>query len=167
MIDLSWNTNGRTGLAEYNKARWRHFAFCLIPVALFVAGSIGVASVSPWIGGAIYAAGAVLLAYYRYRFSQVMVKRLHDRNMSGTVLLLSPIILAAIIGIGGTLAISAAMGDGIPHWLLDNNDTWIWFLILPSIGFNVFLRVQLSQAGTPGINRYGAPPDKASAAAVF
>ncbi len=166
MIDLSWNSHGRIGVAEYNKARWRHFAFCIIPIVLFVAGGVSFKSVPAWVGGTAWLVGFILLSYYRYRFFQVMVRRLHDRNMSGKILLLSPVILVAVLGFIGAVAISDLTGEGMPQWLLGSID-WIWVLIIPSVAFNIFLRFQLSQAGKPVANRYGPPPGAASAAAVF
>ncbi|WP_443748247.1 DUF805 domain-containing protein [Asticcacaulis solisilvae] len=166
MIDLSWNSRGRIGVAEYKKARWRHFAFCIIPIALFIAGGVGFTSIPVWASSALWAVGFVLLSYYRYRFFQIMVRRLHDRNLSGKIILLSPVIILVALGAIGAVAVSAATGTGMPQWLVDGS-TWIWVFILPSIGFNVFLRYQLSQAGKPVPNRYGPPPGAAAAAAVF
>ncbi len=168
MIDLSWNTRGRIGLAEYNKARWRHFAFCLIPLALIIGGSVSLTQLPPWAGVSIIGLGIIVLFYYRFRFMQVIVRRLHDRNFSGMLLIMAPIIQLTILG--GILAyvFAAAAGNSVPSWISESGSPlWIWVVLLPVIGFNLFLRYQLSQAGTPGVNRYGPPPGINSAAAVF
>lgn len=167
MVDLTWNSRGRIGLAEYNKARWRHFAFCVIPIVLFVAGSAGLSSLPIWVGGAAWAVGLVLLIYYRFRFMQLMVRRLHDRGMSGKLILLSPLIQLTVLGGIAAFAFYTAAGDGMPKWIVEGSDLWIWAFIIPAVVFNFFLRYQLSQGGTMGANRYGPPPGSAAAAAVF
>ncbi len=159
MINLGWNTMGRIGLSDYNKARWRHFAFCLIPVGLFIAGIPAVAVAHGYLTVAMSCLAAVLLFYYRYRFLQVMVRRLHDRNMSGKFLVLSPLLMVAALFVFVIFVGTAVVSDStLPAWLDNNMQIVIWAIIIPFIGFNIFLRFQMSQAGTPGPNRYGPPP---------
>ncbi len=168
MINLTWNTRGRVGLAEYNKARWRHFAFCLIPFLIFIGSGFIFTTLPLWAGISLMSVAAILLFYYRYRFMQVMVRRLHDRNMSGKLLILSPVILLIILAGFGIALFGAVAGSAVPTWLSeDSSNLWIWIFLIPSIGFNLFLRYQLSQAGTATPNRYGLPPGVNNAAAVF
>lgn len=152
MIDLSWDTSGRLDKASYNKERWRHFAFCLIPVVLFVLGGVAVKHLPIALTIIAWIAGFVLLSYYRYRFVQVMIRRLHDRNLSGKLLLIAPASTLLILAIGApVLATNPAL-----------DTTWVPILALllfaPFIGFNIFLRYQISRDGTANINRYGPPP---------
>jgi uncharacterized membrane protein YhaH (DUF805 family) len=173
MVDLSWNTNGRMALADYRKARWRHFMFCMIPVGCYLAaGVIGATTLSSapttgvTAGLGVSLLGTILLFYYRYRFLQVMVKRLHDRNISGKLLVLSPILMFLIlILLIGFVAVGISGNSALDHWLGDSNNLPIagWGVILPFIAFNIFLRFQMNRAGTPGPNKFGPPPGVAQA----
>ncbi len=101
----------------------------------------------------------VLFLYYRYRFLQVMVRRMHDRNMSGKLLILSPLLLFLFVVIGFGFIVTAAVGDaGAPAWLSSRGGFISLAVAVPFFLFNLFLRFQLSQAGTPGPNLYGPPP---------
>ncbi len=167
MVKLSWDTQGRIALKDYRKERWRHFFYCLIPVGLFIVGTIAAVSVHPAVGIGIYAVGAILLFYYRYRFLQVMVKRLHDMNMSGKVLILSPIImlvvLAALVVFVVYSVSSGSVGPVVDKWFGDNSGMTGLIFILPITAFNLYLRYQMNREGTYGANRYGAPPGVAQA----
>lgn len=159
MIDLSWDTHGRIDRDAYRKARWRHFAFCLIPAVLFVLGGIGAATTLIWLSVLAWIAGFVLISYYRYRFMQVMVRRLHDRNLSGWVMLLSPFVLVLALTVGGVWLFTTVANAASPSWLNDTTTKFgIWIVLLPAIAINVFLRYQLTRPGTPGPNKYGLPP---------
>jgi len=159
MINLGWNTRGRIDRATYNKERWRHFAFCLIPVALFVLGGLVATTSLVWLSVVAWVAGFILITYYRYRFIQVMVRRLHDRNMSGWLIVLSPLILALIFGaIAGYVFMDAY--SILPAWL--SGETFMngfgYAVIAIIVLYGIFLRFQLQRPGTPGLNKYGLPP---------
>jgi uncharacterized membrane protein YhaH (DUF805 family) len=173
MIDLSWNTKGRIALPDYRKARWRHFMFCLIPVACYIAAAViggatlssaPTAGISAGVGLSLI--GTVLLFYYRYRFLQVMIKRLHDRNMSGKLLVLSPILMILVLFAGIFAVAAGAIGNPtLDRWL--GNDSHIsiatWAVIAPFLLFNLFLRFQMNRTGTPGPNKFGPPPGMSQA----
>ena len=162
MINLSWNTQGRVALKDYRKERWRHFFFCLIPIALLIVGTIIAGAVQPIVGIGIDVVAVILLFYYRYRFLQVMVKRLHDLDMSGKILILSPIIMLLVIGAVAAFAIyslsSASLGPVVDNWLADGSGVTSWVVIIPVVAFNGYLRYKMNREGTFGANRYGAPP---------
>ncbi|HWU50376.1 MAG TPA: DUF805 domain-containing protein [Asticcacaulis sp.] len=158
MINLSWDISGRIDRETYRKERWRHFAFCLIPIALFVLGGIGVTTAPIWLCAIAWIAGFVLITYYRYRFMQVMARRLHDRNLSGWVMLLSPLVIVLAMTVGGGW-LFATFAGGAPTWLNGTTTPGVFFAILmPAIIINIFLRFQLTRPGTPGANKYGLPP---------
>jgi len=52
--------------------------------------------------------------------------------------------------------IGPADNDALTAWV-EAGGNWFWMILLPAIGFNLFLPCQLSQSGTPGVNRYGSP----------
>jgi uncharacterized membrane protein YhaH (DUF805 family) len=168
MIDLIWNTQGRISREAYRKARWRHFAFCLIPTAIYIGAALALTSLPPAAYISAFLLATVLLTYYRYRFTQVMVRRLHDRNMSGWWLLLNPIMAYLIIAV---VVIAAFLADS--HGVIgkafsdDKHSAAIAFaVIVPALLMSLFLRYQLSKKGVPGANRYG-PPTDATQANVF
>lgn len=162
MINLSWNTQGRVALKDYRKERWRHFFFCLIPIGMIIVGTIIASTVQPFVGIGIDIIAVILLFYYRYRFLQVMVKRLHDLNMSGKILILSPIIMLAVIGAVAAFAVysmtSASLGPIVGKWLENGSPIASWAIIIPVVAFNGYLRYQMNRESTFGTNRYGAPP---------
>ncbi|MGN6423896.1 MAG: DUF805 domain-containing protein [Asticcacaulis sp.] len=158
MINLSWDTNGRIDRETYRKERWRHFAFCLIPIALFVLGGIGAMTAPIWLCAIAWIAGFVLITYYRYRFMQVMVRRLHDRNLSGWFMLLSPLVTVLAMAVGGGW-LFATFAVGAPVRLDETTSQGVFFaILLPTIIINIFLRFQLTRPGTNGPNKYGLPP---------
>ncbi len=169
MIDLTWDTKGRMSVEDYRKARWRHIAFCLIPTAIYIAGAVATTVASPVTVLAAFVIGSLLLAYYRYRFMQVMIKRLHDRGLSGWVLLLNPISMLTIVGllVVASVLILQPSPSTLTSFLSRSNDPIIVAItILPVIAVSIFLRFQLSRKGVPGANRYG-PPTGMSQANVF
>ncbi len=169
MIDLTWNTKGRMSVEDYRKARWRHIAFCLIPTVIYIAGAAAASVVSPVTVLAAFAIGSLLLSYYRYRFMQVMIKRLHDRGLFGWVLLLNPISVLIIVGllVVASILILQPSPSTLTGFLSSGNDPIIVAAtILPVIALSIFLRFQLSRKGVPGANRYG-PPTGMSQASVF
>ncbi|MBW8882388.1 MAG: DUF805 domain-containing protein, partial [Asticcacaulis sp.] len=117
----------------------------------------------------VAAVATILLFYYRFRFFQLMVKRLHDVNQSGKLLLVWPVAWLVFVGGGITLGIMAASSDGaLPAWL--NVDANPWLLpvgLAPVLLFSIYLRFQLSREGTPGPNRYGPVSGAGQAARVF
>ncbi|MFT4076036.1 MAG: DUF805 domain-containing protein [Asticcacaulis sp.] len=167
MINLSWNTQGRIALKDYRKERWRHFFFCLIPVGLFIAGTVAAVSIDPLVGAGAYIIGAIVLLYYRYRFLQVMIRRLHDVNMSGKLLIMSPVVMLIVLAFVAVFVFyslsSASLGPTVGKWFGDSSGLAGIIIILPIVAFNLFLRYQMNREGTPGANRYGAPSGTAQA----
>ena len=170
MIDLSWNIQGRVSRQDYRKARWIHFAWCLIPVAIFIATGLISQGKSLPVLGLGFTVGFILLMYYRYRFIQLMIRRLHDTNHSGKLLLLGPVAWLALIfmaGVAGYMFATADSAAALPAWLDPDHSPWLIFVALaPFLAFSIYLRYQLSREGTSGSNRYGPAPG-ARAAAVF
>ena len=168
MIDLIWNIQGRISREAYRKARWRHFAFCLIPLAIYIGAALALTSLPPAAYVSAFVLATVLLAYYRYRFAQVMIRRLHDRNMSGWWLLMNPAIAYLAIAVAVVVIVVLNLSSG-PHGGLVNKDatsTIIFVALAPAILMSFFLRYQLSRKGVPGANRFG-PPTDGSQANVF
>jgi len=168
MIDLIWNIQGRIGRDAYRKARWRHFAFCMIPVAIYIGTAMALTSLPPAAYVSAFILASVLLAYYRYRFAQVMIRRLHDRGMSGWWLLMNPAIAYLAIALAIAIVVFLNLGSG-PHGVLANKDATsgiIFVALVPALLMSFFIRYQLSKKGVPAANRFG-PATDASQANVF
>ncbi len=129
-------------------------------LAVFVAVANGLAFTHP-LTEALITVAIIVGVYVQYRYTQAMIRRLHDRNISGKVMI--PLFLFSFIVIG--FGINALLGNDLTHiqqivtWL-NSGPGWLPPLVfVPFFAYTFFVGINMYLNGTPGPNRYGPQPD--------
>ncbi len=161
VINLTWNTQGRLARRPYRRLRW---TLGLLPVVPVLAVCVAVANGLPFthpLTEALITFAILVAAYVQYRYTQAMIRRLHDRDISGKVLI--PLFLFSTIlisfGISGALSQDFSRIEQITTWL-NSGPTWRPLLVfIPFFAYTVFVGINMYLTGTSGTNRYGPQPD--------
>ncbi len=155
-----WNTTGRLGVKAYNAALQRHILCCLVPAGLLIAVLIMRDGLPTWMIASIVALAVGLYTYYQYGFLQVMVRRLHDRSLSGAWLLLNPLFMIQAFGAGPYFG-ALVLGWSLPpsNAAITPTERYVsGGILLALIVVKFFSQEQMSHPGTWGPNRYGPDP---------